>query len=138
MSSLLLSNAGTGPVIRHEAGTNYHWTIATFGSVTNPAGGFSSDMFTVDTTGSSFANGSFNLTVNLDTINNSLYLAPVPEPTGILALSAATAGLVGSRSPPTQSEVGRERRPSDLPRRQIEKKSEGFSLRFFRKTVRRR
>ena len=97
VSSLTLSNSGTGQVYDTEANANYKWTIATFGSVkTNTTEGFSSSQFTVDTTGSSFANNTtFNLAVNLDSLNHTLYLAPVPEPTSILAVSAAAAGLAG-------------------------------------------
>jgi hypothetical protein len=71
----------------------YTWTIATFGSgatggITNPAGGFSPALFTVDTTGFANAPGSTNFTVTEpDGHTLQLVYTPVPEPGAVLGLA---------------------------------------------------
>jgi hypothetical protein len=82
-----------GAVYDFDPNRTTTWTIATFGSgatggITNPAGGFSPALFTVDTSGFANAPGTTRFTVAEPDIHTlQLIYTPVPEPGAVLVVA---------------------------------------------------
>ena len=103
-----ISPDANGNAINFSNGLSYSWEILTYTSLTAPVGGFSSDLFALNTAAingtSGFANNVNGGTFALEVDGNSLNLlftagagpgpSPVPEP-GTWAAAALLAGAAG-------------------------------------------
>lgn len=93
LQTLNSGNTASAALGDFDGAQNYSWTFLTAGSITNPAGGFSSTLFTVDTTGflNSFTGG-FQVVENGSSL--ALQYQAVPEPQTWLCMISGGATLL--------------------------------------------